>query len=463
MSVSSAIRARDRQSKPLAVLEGKVFIAEHGAFDRARQAWNLAVDQRPAAVVVAESIEDVVATVQLAREHGLRVAAQGTGHGAAALGSLEDTILLRTDRLRAIQVDPQRRIARLEAGVTWLDAVKAAAQHGLALLAGSAPDVGVLGYTLGGGLSWLGRKHGLAANSVQAIKLVTADGRVLRADADHESDLFWALRGGGGNFGIVTAIELRALPITAVYAGLLWWPIERADEVLRGWRELTERELPDELTTVGRLLHLPELPEVPEPLRGRSFVVVEAFHLGEPDQADKLLAPLRALDPGSDTLDVVPVETLSHLHMDPDRPVPVVGDGVLLSKLPAEAVDRLVRIAVDGIGSPLLSIEVRHLGGELARPQPGGGARSAIEAPYALFAVGLAPDLKIGRAIGDYIEHLIAEMRPWAATEMYLNFAETRRDPAALWSEHAYRRLRQIKARVDPDDVIRANHPVAPA
>jgi FAD binding domain/Berberine and berberine like len=463
MSVSSAIRARDRQSKPLAVLEGKVFLAEHGAFDRARQAWNLAVDQRPAAVVVAESIEDVVATVQLAREHGLRVAAQGTGHGAAALGSLEDTILLRTDRLRAIQVDPERRIARLEAGVTWLDAVKAAAQHGLALLAGSAPDVGVLGYTLGGGLSWLGRKHGLAANSVQAIELVTADGRVLRADADHESDLFWALRGGGGNFGIVTAIELRALPITAVYAGLLWWPIERADEVLRGWRELTERELPDELTTVGRLLHLPELPEVPEPLRGRSFVVVEAFHLGEPDQADKLLAPLRALDPESDTLDVVPVETLSHLHMDPDRPVPVVGDGMLLSKLPAEAVDRLVRIAVDGIGSPLLSIEVRHLGGELARPQPGGGARSAIEAPYALFAVGLAPDLQIGRAIGDYIEHLIAEMGPWAATEMYLNFAETRRDPAALWSEHAYRRLRQIKARVDPDDVIRANHPVAPA
>jgi hypothetical protein len=460
MSVSSAIRARDQRSKPLALLEGKVLIPEHEAFDRARRAWNLAVDHRPAAVVVAESVDDVVATIQLAQEHGLRVAVQGTGHGAAAHGSLEDAILLRTDRLRAIQVDPERRIARLEAGVTWMEATEAAAQYGLALLAGSAPDVGVVGYTLGGGLSWLGRRHGLAVNSVHAIELVTADGRVLRADEDHESDLFWALRGGGGNFGVVTAIELRALPITDVYAGLLWWPIDRGEEVLHCWRQLTERELPDELTTVGRFLQLPELPEVPEPLRGRSFVVVEAFHLGEPAHADELLAPLRALDPESDTLDVVPVEALSHLHMDPERPVPMVGDGVLLSELPARAVEQLV---IHGVGSPLISIEVRQLGGELARPQTGGGALSAIGAPYALFAVGVAPDLQMGRAITDSIESLLSAMEPWAAAEMYLNFAETRRDPESLWGEHAYRRLRQIKAHVDPDNVICANHPIAPA
>ncbi len=460
MSVSSAIRARDQRSKPLALLEGKVLIPEHEVFDRARRAWNLAVDHRPAAVVVAESVDDVVATIQLAQEHGLRVAVQGTGHGAAAHGSLEDAILLRTDRLRAIQVDPERRIARLEAGVTWMEATEAAAQYRLALLAGSAPDVGVVGYTLGGGLSWLGRRHGLAVNSVHAIELVTADGRVLRADEDHESDLFWALRGGGGNFGVVTAIELRALPITDVYAGLLWWPIDRGEEVLHCWRQLTERELPDELTTVGRFLQLPELPEVPEPLRGRSFVVVEAFHLGEPAHADELLAPLRALDPESDTLDVVPVEALSHLHMDPERPVPMVGDGVLLSELPARAVEQLV---IHGVGSPLISIEVRQLGGELARPQTGGGALSAIGAPYALFAVGVAPDLQMGRAITDSIESLLSAMEPWAAAEMYLNFAETRRDPESLWGEHAYRRLRQIKAHVDPDNVICANHPIAPA
>jgi hypothetical protein len=135
---------------------------------------------------------------------------------------------------------------------------------------------------------------------------------------------------------------------------------------------------------------------------------------------------------------------------------------MMLSELPTEAIDRLVRIAADGIGSPLLSIEIRQLGGELARPQPGGGARSAIDAQYALFAVGLALDVQMGRAIGACLEHLITAMDPWAATEMYLNFAETRRDPEALWSEHAYRRLRQIKGRVDPDNLIHANHPIAP-
>jgi FAD/FMN-containing dehydrogenase len=347
--------------------------------------------------------------------------------------------------------------------VTWSEAAEAAAQHGLGLLAGSSPDVGVTGYTLGGGLSWLGRKHGLAVNSVHAIELVTADGRVVRADHDHEPELFWALRGGGGSFGVVTAVELRALPITDVYAGLLWWPIERGDEVLHGWGELTQRELPDELTTVGRYLKLPALPEVPEPLRGRSFVVVEVFHLGNRVEADELLAPLRALEPENDTLDVIPVETLGHLHMDPDRPVPFVGDGTLLTELPEPAIDKLVRIAGAETGSPLLSVEIRHLGGELSRRPADGGARSAIDAPYALFALGMAATAESGRAIGAYVEQLIKALDEWAAPEMYLNFAESRRDPITLWGDDAYRRLRRIKARVDPDDLIRSNHPIPPA
>jgi hypothetical protein len=391
------------------------------------------------------------------------VAVQGTGHGAAALGPLDDTILVKTDRLRAAEIDPLRRIARLESGVTWVEATEAAAQHELGLLAGSSPDVGVIGYTLGGGLSWLGRKHGLAVNSVHAIELVTADGSVVRVDQDHDPELFWALRGGGGSFGVVTAIELRALPIRNVYAGLLWWPIERGDDVLHCWRELTQRELPDELTTVGRYLQLPPLPEVPEPLRGRSFVVVEVFHLGDPAEADELLAPLRALGPENDTLDVIPVETLGYVHMDPDRPVPFVGDGTLLATLPAAAIDKLVQIAGAGSGSPLLSIEIRHLGGELSRRPDSGGARSAVDAPYALFALGMAPSPESARAIGDYVQHLINGLDDWAAPEMYVNFAETRRDPATLWGEDAYRRLRQIKARVDPGDLIRSNHPIPPA
>ena len=274
-------RALNNHAREPGSLDGRLLTPEHSGFDNARRAWNLSVDQRPAAIATTTSAEDVITAVDLAKDLGLRVAAQGTGHGAAALGALEDTMLVKTGRMHGVHVDPSTRVVRVEAGVTWAEAVQVAGAHGLALQAGSAPDVGVVGYTLGGGLSWLGRKHGLACNNVEAIELVGAEGHLVRADPEHEPDLFWALRGGGGSFGVVTAIELRALPISEIYAGALWWPTARGDEVMHCWRELADRGLPDELTTIGRYLRLPDLPEVPEPLRGRAFVVVEAFHLGE--------------------------------------------------------------------------------------------------------------------------------------------------------------------------------------
>ena len=175
-----------------------------------------------------ESAHDVAVAIRFAREHGLRVAAQGTGHNARPLGSLDNTVLVKTARMRQVTIDPVARIARAEAGAVWHEVVEAAAEHGLAALAGSSPDVGVVGYTIGGGISWLGRSYGLSANNVEAIEVVTADGRLVRADACTEPDLFWALRGGGGSFGVVTAIELRLFPITEVYAGQLWWPAEAA-------------------------------------------------------------------------------------------------------------------------------------------------------------------------------------------------------------------------------------------
>ena len=213
-------------------LAGKIVRAGDERFDQARSSWNLAADQRPAAVVFPETAEDVRAAVRLAADCGLRIAAQGTGHLAAPLGDLSDTILLKTGRMRGIRIDPAARIARAEAGVVWLEVVEAAARHGLAGLAGSSPDVGVVGYTLGGGLSFLGRKYGLAASNVDAIELVTAGGQLVRADRRHEPDLFWAMRGGGGSFGIVTAIEFRLFPVSRMYAGHLWYPIERGPDVL---------------------------------------------------------------------------------------------------------------------------------------------------------------------------------------------------------------------------------------
>ena len=333
--MSASPLTTEQLDRSVARLSGKIVLPEHGRYEEARLGWNLAVDQRPAAVAFPETAEDVVAIIDLARAFGLRVAPQGTGHNAKPLGNLEDTVLLKTERMRKVEIDSERRIARVEAGVLWLEVVEAAAAHGLATLAGSSPDVGVVGYTLGGGLSWLGRKHGLASNNVAAVELVTADGQLRRATRETEPDLFWAVRGGGGDFGVVTALEIELFPMTEVYAGVLWFPIERASEVLHTWAQLAETGLPDELTTVGRLLQLPPIEEIPEPVRGKSFVIVEAIHAGEPEVADRLLGPLRALGPVNDTIARIPMPALSHLHMDPEHPVSGVGDGVMLGRASA--------------------------------------------------------------------------------------------------------------------------------
>ena len=444
-------------------LDGTLVLPSGERYDEARQAWNLAIDQRPAAVVLPESAADVSAAVRYAAERGLRVAAQGTGHNAGPLGSLADTVLLRTERMRGVQIDPVARTARAEAGVVWLDVVEAAAQHGLATLAGSSPDVGVTGYTLGGGLSFLGRRYGLAANNVTAAEVVTADGRWVRTDREHEPDLFWALRGGGGSFGVVTALEFRLFPHAEAYAGALWYPIERASEVLHAWGELTRGAVPDELTTIGRLLNFPPIPQIPEPVRGKSFVIVEAYHTGEPAQADELLAPLRPLGPVNDTITTVPVPALSHLHMDPEQPVPGIGDGMMIDQLPAAAIDAFVQAAGPGAAFPLLSVEMRHLGGEFARPRPGNGALACLDAHYMLFAVSMTPVPELVAPVTAQVEMIKNALAPWGARQMYLNFAETQQPAAPFWTEQAHQRLRRIKANVDPADVIRANHPIPPA
>ena len=222
-------------------LTGSVVLPGDDGWDAARQAWNLAVDQRPALVALPESAADVQALVDFARTRGLRVAMQGTGHNAAPMGALDDTVLVKTSEMRGVEIDERHCIARVEAGAQWLDVTGPASEAGLAPLAGSAPDVGIVGYTLGGGLSWLGRRYGLAANRLLSAEVVTADGKLVRASRHENADLFWALRGGGGNFGAVVAIEFELIPMRTVYAGMLMFPAEQAREVMQAWREWTAR------------------------------------------------------------------------------------------------------------------------------------------------------------------------------------------------------------------------------
>jgi len=434
-------------------LAGDLIVPDDPRWDEARRAWNLAVDQRPFAVALVESADDVVAVVDFARVHGLRIAPQGTGHGASSIGSLEDAILVKTERMRRVEIDAPARRVRVEAGAIWADVVEPAAEQGFVVLHGSSPDVGVVGYSLGGGMGWLARSRGLSANSVSAVELVTADGRVVRADRENEPDLFWAVRGGGGNFGVVTAVELVLYDTPELYAGVLFFPVERASEVLRAWRRWVDT-VPDEVTSVGRIMHFPPLPMVPEPLRGNSFALVEAVFAGPESDGADLIQPLRELGPATDTFAAVPPTALQHLHMDPPQPVPGVGDGMFLDAFPAEAVDAVVATGTP----PLLSLEIRQLGGKLAEPSVGNGAVGSIDAEFVMFAVGMTPTPDAAAAVHAGVDRAKEALAEWESPRTYFNFAERPVDPARLYPPETYRRLRRIRDAHDPGRMFVANH-----
>ena len=458
MNTTDTIAGRDLEALR-AALAGQVFVAGEPGYDQARQGWNLALDIRPAVVVMAESAADVAQAVRYARARGMRIAPQGTGHGAEPLEPLDGAMLLRTTRMRKVSIDPAARTARAEAGAVWADVTVPAGRHGLAALAGSSPSVGVAGYTLGGGLGWLARRYGLAANSVTAAELVTPDGDLFRADAEHELDLFWAIRGGGGSVGVVTALEMRLYPVGELYAGDLFFPIQRTAEVLHAWREWAAT-VPDEVTSIAHLVRLPPLPQVPEPLRGRSFIVLEAACLGDAITGAALTGPLRRLGPELDTFAMIPAAALGQLNLDPEQPLPNLGDGAFLADLPAAAVDALVAAVGPDAGPALASVEIRHLGGALARPAAGGGAQPSVDANYVLFAAGATPTPGLVSAVREQVHAVKHALAPWHASYDYYNFRQTAAPASAVLPPASYGRLQEIKAAYDPDRVIVSTHPV---
>jgi FAD/FMN-containing dehydrogenase len=444
-----------------AAISGDVFVPGDDGYDQARRAWNLAKDQQPAVVVFPESATEVARAVRFAHAQGLRIAPQATGHGATPLEPLEAAMLVKTSRMRRVDIDPAARTARIEAGARWRDVTVPAGQHGLAALAGTSPDVGVTGYTLGGGLGWLARRYGLAANSVTAADIVTPDGDLVRADASQQPDLLWAVRGGGG-IGVVTALEMTLYPVRHLYAGVLFFPIERSSQVLYRWHEWTGT-VPDEMTSIGRIMRFPPLPEVPEHLRGRAFALVEAAYLGDAAAAAEVLRPLRQLGPEIDTFATIPAPALSQLHMDPDQPVPFQGDGVLLTDLPAAAIDILLDLAGPDAKTPLASIEIRHLGGALARPAVPGGAQRAVDARYLTYAAGATPTPELATEMLAHARAVTDALTPWRASYDYYNLTETPADAHAVLPAASYHRLQQISATYDPGQAIISAHPVRPS
>ncbi len=426
-------------------------------WDEARQAWNLLVDQQPLAVALVETASDVVAVVKFAVDHNLRVAPQATGHGAFTHSKLGDTILIKTSLLRGVEIDDTTGRARVAAGAVWQDVIEPAADHGFIVLHGSAPDVGVVGYTLGGGIGWYARSLGLAANSVTAVELVTADGRLVRADHENEPDLFWAVRGGGGSYGVITAIEIKLFETPELYGGAMFWPVEEAGKVLRAWRDWADT-VPVEVTSLGRILHFPRLPDIPEPLRGGSFVVVEAVYTGPEALGAELVSPLRKLEPAIDTFAAVAPSALQHLHMDPPGPVPAIADGILIETLPDEAIDAFVATGVP----PLLTLEIRHLGGAVAVASAEHGAAGSIDAGYVMFTAGIAPTSEAELVVTRAVDAATSALSPWEANRRYFNFAHRPIETSRLYPPDTYQRLRTIKTANDPAETLLADHPITP-
>ncbi len=449
----------DTRSIPAGALDGAVLPGD-AAYEAARQNFNLAVAQHPAAIAYPRSAADVARTVRAARAAGLRVAVQGGMHNAGPQGDLRDAVLIRTANLDGMRIDPAARRARVGAGVLWEPVVNAAAPHGLAALHGSSPDVGIVGYSLGGGLGWLARRHGLQANRITAAELVLADGERVRVDERHDADLFWALRGGGGNFGVVTALEFELLAIEQTYAGQLVWDWTESERVLQRWAEWAP-DAPEDVTTTARILQLPPLPEVPEALRGRKIVMINGAVLGDPDVAAEIIAPLRELQPEIDTFATVPMPALSRLHGDPEEPLPYETDAAMLSALPPEAVSAFVEVTGHESGSSLVVAELRQLGGAVGRPAPGHGAVSHFDGAFLAFALGMAFDPDTTAATRADTRRAIGALAPWHGGRPYLNFVEEETDVATAYTDATYARLQAIRESVDPAGLFRANHVIA--
>ncbi|TDD98222.1 FAD-binding oxidoreductase [Jiangella asiatica] len=424
-----------------------------------RLGWNLAVDQQPAAVVHVETIDDIVAAVRFARDRGLSVAAQPVGHGAT--NAVDGAIILRTGALKNLRVDLDAGTATVGAGVRARELSAALNGSGLCGLPGSSGDPTVVGYTLGGGLSWFGRKYGQAANRVRRFEVVTADGVLTSVTAASDPDLFWALRGGGGDFAIVAEMEIELAPLPDLYGGKLVWPVGEARAVMKAFTEVTATA-PEELTLWAWLLNLPDVPIVPEPLRGRWAVAVDTAFIGTAERAEELIAPIRAAvsTPIAGQLGPLTLTELAAVAAEPDDPIPGMIDTVLLNRLDDEVLDAFLAAVAPGEPSAVAMYEIRHLGGALARPGDGDGAAGHLDEPYLLMFGGFLPVPELAVPLAAGMDALRSAMAPYASGRVPANFSE---DPGVdrLYPPAVLERLRVIKQERDPDGVIRGNHPVA--
>ncbi|MBQ0850479.1 FAD-binding oxidoreductase [Streptomyces sp. BH-SS-21] len=444
-------------------VQGPVFTPGSSGYDDERSGFQTAFRHRPAVIVGATGPDDVSAAVTFAAARGLPVAVQATGHGLSAAAQGEG-VLISTARMTDVRIDPLNRTVRIAAGVRWEQVIKEAATHGLAPLNGSAPHVGAVAYTLGGGVGVLGRQFGYTADHVRSIDVVTADGALRQVTADSDPDLFWALRGGRDNFGIVTSLEVALVPLTRIYGGGLYFDADLVPEALATYLRWTTT-VPEELTSSISLMRYPDLPPIPAPLKGRYTAHIRVAYTGDADSGKQLVEPLRAIGPRLiDSIDEMPYTASGSIYNDPAFPHAYYGNNVMLGEAGPPVAEAVLDLAGPTAKAPCI-VDLRHLGGAFSRPPAVPSAIGSREGEYILRV--LTPlaicDVDTARPVH---ERLYEAVRPWTVGRN-LNFIyadEATPDQTGLvYSPEDLRRLAGIKAVHDPANLFRFNHNIVPA
>ena len=444
---------------------GKLIRPQDGDYEQARQVWNGAIDKRPALIARCTTAADVVAVVNLARETRTPLAVRGGGHNVAGSGVCDGGVVLDLSGMRAVTVDPAGRRAHAGGGATWADLDGATQAHGLATTGGLISSTGIGGLTLGGGIGWLMRRHGLTCDNLLSAEVVTAGGKLVRASAapGDDGELFWGLRGGGGNFGVVTTFEYRLHPVTTILGGMLMFQSPRAADVLRAYRTLVA-DAPDELTTLFAFLYAPPAPFIPEPLRGKPVVAILVCHCGSPEQAARDVAPFRALRADGDLLGPMPYAALQGM-LDPGAP-PGLQNYFKSAYLPAltdAAVDALVAQGAR-LPPPMCQIHLHHMGGAVSRVAEDATAFANRDNTFTMNIIATFADPAQTATHVAWARDAAAAVAPFTSGGVYVNFLgdEGADRVRAAYGPVKFARLSALKKRLDPHNLFRLNQNIPP-
>ncbi len=427
---------------------------DHPEYDNARKLWNATTDAHPALIARCTSATEVAETI--ARADGLPLAVRGGGHSLPGLSTCDDGVVVDLSTWRGVRVDPERRIAVVDPGATWADVDAATAAHGLATTGGLISSTGVAGLTLGGGIGWLQRAYGLACDNLRAAELVTADGKIVEADRE----LLWGLRGGGGNFGVVTRFTLDLHPVSTVLGGLIAFPFERAEEVLHAFRDWAATA-PDEATMLASVMTAPPEPFVPDEVVGRRVVALLGCWCGDLDAGEQALAPLRALDPAVDRFAPLPYPALQRML---DGAAPHGLRNYYRGAYLAELTDEVIAAALDHgatLPSPMSQIHFHQMGGAVVRAT-GASAYSGREAGYTVNLISTWTDASEDDTHIAANRALAADLAPHALAGTYVNFEPAGSDVLAAYGNAIYERLARLKRQYDPSNVFCRNQNIAP-